>query len=44
MCSNKILNFQESTTILNARPKNVWKLTEGTTYNWPTPDPLYVNI
>ena len=26
MYSNKILNFQESTTILNAHTKNVWKL------------------
>ena len=32
MYSNKILNFQESTTILNACTKNVWKLIEGTTY------------
>ena len=28
--SNKILNFQESTTILNTSTKNVWKLIEGT--------------
>ena len=31
MYSNKILNFQESSTILNACPKKVWKLIEGTT-------------
>ena len=29
---NNMLNFQESTTILNACTKNVWKLIEGTTY------------
>ena len=28
----EIVNFQESTTILNACTKNVWKLIEGTTY------------
>ena len=32
MYSNDIVNFQESTTILNACTKNVWKLIEGTTY------------
>ena len=32
MDSNKILNFQESTTILNACTKKVWKLIECTTY------------
>ena len=32
MYSNKILNFQESTTILNACTKTVWKFIEGTTY------------
>ena len=32
MYSNNILNFQESTTILNACTKIVWKLIEGTTY------------
>ena len=32
MYSNNILNFQESTTILNACMKKVWKLIEGTTY------------
>ena len=32
MYSNSILNFQESTTILNARKKNVWKLTVCTSY------------
>ena len=31
MYSNKILNFQESTTILNAVTKKVWKRIEGTT-------------
>ena len=30
--SNKILNFQESTTILNAWKEKVWKLIEFTTY------------
>ena len=30
MYSNNILNFQESTTILNARTKKVWKLSECT--------------
>ena len=34
MYSNKILNFQESTTILNAHMKKVWKLIEGTSYIW----------
>ena len=32
MYSNIIVNFQESTTILNASTKNVWKFIEGTTY------------
>ena len=32
MYSNNILNFQESTTILNACTKNVWKPIDGTTY------------
>ena len=32
MYSNNIVNFQESTTILNACTKTVWKLIEGTTY------------
>ena len=32
MYSNNIVNFQESTTILNAGSKKVWKLIEGTTY------------
>ena len=32
MYSNNILNFQESTTILNACIKKVWKLIEGTSY------------
>ena len=32
MYSNNIVNFQESTTILNACKKKVWKLIEGTTY------------
>ena len=30
--SKKILNFQESTTILNSCTKKDWKLMEGTTY------------
>ena len=32
MYSNDILNFQESTTILNACTKKVWELIEGTSY------------
>ena len=32
MYSNNILNFQESTTNLNACTKNVWKLIEGFSY------------
>ena len=32
MYSNNILNFQESTTILNACTKKVWELIEGITY------------
>ena len=32
MYSNNILNFQKSTTILNAYTKKVWKLIECTTY------------
>ena len=32
MYSNNLLNFQESTTIVNASTKKVWKLIEGTTY------------
>ena len=32
MYSNKIVNFQESTTILNARTKKVWKLIVCTSY------------
>ena len=32
MYSNNILNIQESTTILNACTKKVWKPFEGTTY------------
>ena len=32
MYSNNILNFQESTLILNGCTKKVWKLIEGTTY------------
>ena len=32
MYSNKLLNFQEFTTTLNACTKKVWKLIEGTTY------------
>ena len=31
MYGNNIMNFQESTTILNAYTKNVWKLIECTT-------------
>ena len=33
MYSNNIVNFQESTTILNACTKKVWKLIKCTTYN-----------
>ena len=32
MFRNDIVNFQESTTILNACTKKVWNLIEGTTY------------
>ena len=32
MYSNNIVNFQESTTILNASTKKFWKLIEGTPY------------
>ena len=32
MYSDNILNFQESTTILNAGSKEVWQLIDGTTY------------
>ena len=32
MYSHSILNFQVSTTILNAGTKKIWKLIEGTTY------------
>ena len=35
MYSNKILNFQESTIILNAHTKNVWKLIESVFYHKP---------
>ena len=34
MYSNNIMNLQESTTILNACTKIVWKLIEGTWYMW----------
>ena len=34
MYSNNILNFQESTTMLNARTKKVWKLIECSTYDF----------
>ena len=33
MYSNKILNFQESTVMLNAHTKKVWKLIECSSYN-----------
>ena len=32
MCSNNIVNFEESTTILNAHPKTIWKLIVCTSY------------
>ena len=32
MYSNNILDFQESTTILDACTKKVWKHIDGTTY------------
>ena len=32
MYRNNIVNFQESTTILNAHTEKVWKIIEGTTY------------
>ena len=41
MYSNNMVNFQESTTILNACTKRVRKLIEGTTYIYFTPS--YVN-
>ena len=34
MYSNYILNFQDSTTILNAHTKKVWKLIVCTSYNF----------
>ena len=34
MYSSNIVNFQESTTILNACTKKVWKLIECTTYSY----------
>ena len=37
MYSNNILNFQESTTNLNARTKKVWKLIEIATYIFDIP-------
>ena len=33
MYCNNILNFQESTIILNVFTKKVWEIIEGTTYN-----------
>ena len=33
MNSNNVLNFQESTTILNAYTKKIWELIECTTYH-----------
>ena len=33
MYSNNILNFQKSTTILNACTKKVWKLIKGASYH-----------
>ena len=44
MYSNNLLDFQESTTILNACTKNVWNLIEGTTYidfSWDIKDDTY---
>ena len=35
--SNNIVNFQESTSILNVQTKNVWKLIVCTSYLVPTP-------
>ena len=35
MYSNNILNFQESTTILNTHLKKVWKLIVCTSYHYP---------
>ena len=40
MYSNNIGNFQESTTILNAWTKNVWKLIKCTTYIFIVKTPL----
>ena len=34
MYSNKILNFQESPTIINAHREKVWKLIVCTSYTW----------
>ena len=42
--SNKILNFQESTWILNACTKIVWKLIEGALYYIHTPTGAYIHI
>ena len=48
MHSNYIPNFQESMTILNACPKEVWKLIEGTMYVpqkvYRTPSLTYILI
>ena len=41
MYSNNIVNFEESTTILNACMKKIWKLIEGTTYSWERYEPPY---
>ena len=46
MYSNNILNFQESTTTLNACTKNIWKRIECTTYIYiyPTKQQLSGNL
>ena len=40
MYSNNIVKFQESTTILNAHTKKVWKPIEGTTHMYKFPYPF----
>ena len=37
MYSNNIVNFQESTTILNAHAIKIWKLIVCTSYQWDLP-------
>ena len=44
MCSNNIVNFQESTTILNAHTKKVWKIIVCTSYIYMHAHCIYINI